>query len=124
MQAVAAIIEDDSGRVLVVQDLEGNPVLPRLKIHDTQGPLKELRKFINHELGLEISGWADVLSLTEGKHKFHVFKAHVAGGKARTFPTGAFLSLSYLAPDLAKQVLEGEATQMAFRGRYPHLYKD
>lgn len=122
MQAVSAIIEDDAGRVLVVQNPDGVPTLPRLEIHNTQGPLKELRRFVNQELGLEISGWADILCLTEGKHKYTFFRAYVSGGKAKTFPTSTYLSLSFLAPDLAVKVLEGEATTRALKARYPRLY--
>ena len=122
MKAVLAIIEDDAGRVMVLQDREGQPGLPRAELEATQGPLKVLRRTVVEGTGLEIAGWAEMSVLSKEKHQMHGYRAHITGGKARQFPTKDHLSLSWVAPDLAVKILTGEATHHFLKDRYPYLY--
>ena len=123
MQAVTALIENDAGQILVLQDpANGLPFLPRVKLQATQGPLKVLRRWVNEEVGLEIAGWAELSVLTKDKDQFHGYRAYVSGGKPRNFPTKKILSYSWVDPQLAVRILEGVATRKFLQDRYPYLF--
>ena len=122
MKAVLAIIEGEAGRIMILQDHEGLPGLPRAEIEATQGPLKVLRRTVVESTGLEISGWSELSVLSKEKHQMHGYRAYTTGGKARQFPTKEYQSLSWIAPDLAVKILTGEATHHFLKDRYPYLY--
>jgi hypothetical protein len=121
VKAAIAIIENDPGQVLVLQEPDGTPTLPRFTCEETQSLLKVMRRSVPEQLGIEIAGWAEVGVLTEGKHQLWGFRAYVSGGKLRHLPTKEYLSASWVSPHLAALILNGQATQFFLKQRYPNL---
>lgn len=121
MKAVLALIENDEGRLLLLQEVEGFPTFPRFTLEDSQSPLRVVKRLMPEQLGLEVSGWAELAVLTEGKHQMCGYKAHVSGGKLKHFPLQDYISASWVSPRLAYEILGGTASKLFLQKRYPLL---
>lgn len=110
--AVAAVIEDAAGRVLLCRQAGGHQlwVLPGGKIRAEESPVHAIIRDIREETGLEISvvDLVGIYRLTGAAGNgsgdlpdvlVHVFRAQVAGGEALVNAPGRICRCGWYAPD-------------------------
>jgi len=108
--AVAAVLTDGAGRVLLCQQSQGHQLwgLPGGRIRHTESPMQAVVRDIREETGLETSvvdliGIYQLTGDTCGEHLpdvlMHVFRGVVEGGEASVNSPGRIRRLSWHDPD-------------------------
>jgi ADP-ribose pyrophosphatase YjhB (NUDIX family) len=129
--AVAAVITDSSGRVLLCQQNQGHRLwgLPGGKIRDGESPVRAVTRDVREETGLEITatGLVGIYHLTgngcgEGLPDVlvHVFRAKIESGEALVNSPSWIRRLTWTAPDTLPEPLTattGMAVADAAAGR-------
>ncbi len=108
--AVAAVISDADGRVLLCQQSQGHRLwgLPHGRIRDMESPVHAVIRDIREETGLEIEvvDLVGIYNLTGngcGEHLpdvlVHAFRAKIDGGEPAVQAPGRISRLSWYSPD-------------------------
>src|SRR6266540_2278485 len=128
--AVAAIITDSSGRVLLCQQNQGHRVwgLPGGKIRDAESPMHAVTRDVREETGLEIqvADLVGIYHLTgdgcgEGLPDVlvHVFRAQIVSGEALVNSPSWIRRLTWADPSALPEPLTA-TTLLAGAGHPPH----
>lgn len=123
--AVAAVITDDAGRVLLCQQSQGHRLwsLPGGRIRHSESPMHAVVRDIREETGLE-TRIADLIGIyqltgdTCGEHLpdvlMHVFRGTIEGGEASVNSPGRISRLSWHDPvDLPEHLTPTARTAIA-----------
>jgi ADP-ribose pyrophosphatase YjhB (NUDIX family) len=109
--AVAAVIHDAAGRVLLCQQSQGHRLwtLPGGRIRTAESPVHAVARDVREETGLELEvvDLVGIYQLTGGTCGesvpdvlMHVFRARLAGGEAAVNAPGRISRLSWHDPDV------------------------